>query len=68
MNCPRCGGNLEVKRRVSEYRDFTVIGNSIAIGDVTETSDCELIHISCDNCSTYWYSESEFLAEVTKGK
>lgn len=53
MNCPRCGGNLEAKHRVSEYSGFTVIGNSIAIGDVTETSDCEFIHISCDGCGMY---------------
>ena len=63
--CPRCGSDkLELKQRVSEYCSMQIVGDSVAMKDVSETYDCEFQHIYCAGCNNYWYSELEFVKEV----
>lgn len=68
--CPKCGGNLTVA--YSEHTDYPVneihddvISDSIDIdSEHGDTYDCELIHIHCEKCDTYWFSVQAIFEEA----
>lgn len=66
--CPKCGGPLTVAYK--EHVDYPVENIEEDNIDIEEHNsncyDSSLIHIACDKCSKYWYSLSDFWADVRK--
>ena len=70
--CPHCGEKDTLTVAQEEHTDYVV--NSITNGNIElnlNTSDCydaTFIHVHCNACDTYWYSEGEFKDDVKKSK